>query len=440
MRNRLKARWTDLARGLGFVPGAVVAAFAALGIVVVELDRRLDLSGVRLVFEGDGSAARTVLSVIAGSLITVAGLTFSITMVALQLTSSQFSPRVLRTFFADRITQVTIGTYVGTFVYSLLVLRSVGTFGDAGFVPRLSVTLATAFGIFAVLLLIVFLQHVAQMIQVSHVMGTIAHDTLGRLDRLYPERFGGPAAAGGYAAVLARWRAEPSGEVAPSRAGYVQRVALAALADRLAGEAERVAILVCPGDFAGAEAPVAEVWPPEAAAACRAAIRDAVSIRRERDLDQDVDFGLRQLTDTALKALSPGINDPATAVTCIGYVRSILARLTDRALPPPTRRFPEHGVTVTARTREYEEYLEVLLQLNRSARGDGWVTGELLRALEACATVASRSGATERADAIVSVAGTIAAQAACEARNERDRATAGRGLAAVAGAAAGARR
>jgi uncharacterized membrane protein len=370
----LKARWNDIKQSLGFLPGALVAIFAILGIVLVEVDRPLNLDGVRFVFAGDGSAARTVLSVIAGSLITVAGLTFSITMVALQLASSQFSPRVLRTFFADRITQLTIGIYVGTFVYSLLVLRSVGSFGDDGFVPRLSVTLATLFGIGAVVLLIVFLQHVALMIQVSHTMGTVAHDTLARLDALYPGRYGKPARDEDQ---LERWRVDTPGRVPAAKPGYVQRIELEALVDGVADVAERVAILVCPGDFARLDEPIAEVWPPAAAERCTDAIRDAVPVRRERDLDQDVDFGLRQLADTALRALSPGINDPATAVTCIGYIRAVLVRLTSRELPHPLREFPDVAVTVAFRRRAFSEYLQVLLQLSRSTSGDGWIATEL---------------------------------------------------------------
>ena len=102
MINRLKSRWLNLMQSLGFVPSMIVLLFAVLGIALVEVDNHLDLGGVKFVFEGDGPAARTVLSVIAGSLITVAGLTFSITMVVLQLASSQFSPGILRTFFGDR--------------------------------------------------------------------------------------------------------------------------------------------------------------------------------------------------------------------------------------------------------------------------------------------------------------------------------------------------
>lgn len=430
MTARLKARWGDLTNGLGFFPGLLVAAFAVLGVVLVEVDRTLDLDEVRLVFAGDGDAARTVLSVIAGSLITVAGLVFSITMVALQLTSSQFSPRVLRTFFADRITQLTIGTYVGTFVYALLVLRSVGTFGDSGFVPRLSVTLATLFGIAAVVLLIVFLQHVALMIQVSHIMGSIAHDTLSRLDVLYPECY--------RAAVdddIDRWRAVPCGRVRAREPGFVIRVDVDNLADRLAGEADRVAILVCPGDFADLDSPIAEVWPSEAAAACQAAVRDAIPVRRERDLEQDVGFGLRQLADTALKAISPGINDPATAVTCIAYIRAVLVRLAARALPPGRREFPEAGLTVTLRRRGFEEHLAVLAELSRYARGDAWVIGEMLRTLERCAVAASRSGAGERVVLVLELAKTIATQAAHESGNASDRENVRQALQAVIDAA-----
>jgi uncharacterized membrane protein len=146
-----------------------------------------------------------------------------------------------------------------------------------------------------------------------------------------------------------------------------------------------------------------------------------VLVRRERDLEQDVDFGLRQLADTALRALSPGINDPATAVTCIGYIRAVLVRLSSRALPEALREFPDSGVTVAVRRRAFCEYLEVLLQLSRAADGDGWITTELLGALEASALKAARTGARERIDAILDVADVVAGQAGTDARSDYDR-------------------
>ncbi len=421
MLNRAKSLWLNTAHSLGFVPGVIVAAFAVLGIVLVEIDGQIDLTGVQVVFKGDGPAARTVLSVIAGSLITVAGLTFSITMVVLQLASSQFSPRVLRTFFGDRVTQITIGTFIGTFVYAILVLRTVGSFGDADFVPRLSVTVASLLGIAAVVLLIVFLNHVSRMIQVSHVTAGIAHDTLARTDVLYPENYGEPVVDGAVGESLESWRAEPSGHVAPSRPGYVQRVGIDDLVGALAGRVGRLAFLVRPGDFVSIEMPIAEVWPAESAREREDAIRDAVSIAAERDLDQDVDFGVRQLADIALKAISPGVNDPMTAITCIGYLRSILVRITERAQPPSVRRFPEHELTVLVPQRAFEEYLDAMLQINRYVAGDAWVASEMLQALRACALAAKRCGAAERLAAIQVVAATVAEQARAQVANRRDR-------------------
>ena len=354
MINRATRAWLRVSQSLGFVPGLIVVVFAVLGIVLVEVDGRIDLDGVQFVFKGDGPAARTVLSVIAGSLITVAGLTFSITMVVLQLASSQFSPRVLRTFFGDRVTQITIGTYVGTFVYSILVLRAVGSFGDAGFVPRLSVTVASLLGIAAVVLLVVFLNHVSQMIQVSHVTANIARDTLARIEILYPERYGEPVEdADGRCPARRVARAEPPAGCC-RRGPATCSASASTISSRTTDGIERLAILVCPGDFVGVETPIAEVWPAGVRDERREDIlRSIVTIASERDLRQDVDFGVRQLADTALKAMSPGINDPMTAVTCISYLRSILVRLTERADPPAVRRFPEPELTVIVRRRRY---------------------------------------------------------------------------------------
>ena len=425
MVNRAKRLWLNLSQSLGFIPGLVVLTFAILGVVLVEIDGQVDLTGVEVVFKGDGSAARTVLSVIAGSLITVAGLTFSITMVVLQLAASQFSPRILRTFFGDRVTQLTIGTFVGTFVYSILVLRAVGSFGDAGFVPRLSITVASLLGIASVVLLIVFLHHVSQMVQVSHVVASIAHRTLARTDVLYPEGYEEAGESHHGDELLDSWRSETPGRVLPPRPGYVQRIDLEELAGRLGDRAERVAILACPGDFVGVDTPIAELWPAGVADDCRHAVLGAVSIASERDLSQDADFGVRQLADTAIKAMSPGINDPATAVTCIAYLRAVLIRLTERAPAATMRSFPDGSSALLARQRRFGEYLEAVLQINRYVGGDAWVIAELLRAVQACAEAARRCGAVQRVRELQSIAIVIADQSAGQIENEQDRARIG---------------
>jgi len=420
MVNRVKGLWPNLSQSLGFIPGFIVLVFAVLGIVLVQVDGSINFDGVEVLFKGDGPAARTVLSVVAGSLITVAGLTFSITMVVLQLASTQFSPRILRTFFGDRVVQITIGTYVGTFVYSLLVLRAVGSYGEADFVPRLSVTIASLLGIFAVVLLIVFLHHVSQMVQVSQVVANIAKATLARIDIIYPEGYGKASETDSSSDLRDQWRLQEPGRVLAPQAGYVQRIGLDGLAEGVAPHAERVAVLVCPGDFVSAETPVAEIWPTEATDDCEYVLLDVMVIASERDLQQDVDFGVRQLADIAIKSMSPGINDPATAVMCVGYLGAIFARLTERASASPVREYPDQDLTVIVRERQFSEYLEAMLQINRYVAGDTWVIAEMLKALDECKLAARRCGADERAQAIRSVALTVVEQAEKEVKNDRD--------------------
>lgn len=438
MVNRLKSIWLNLSSSLGFFPGLIVLGFGLLGVVLVEVDRRTQLKGMEYLFGGDGSAARTVLSVIAGSLITVAGLTFSITMVVLQLASSQFSPRILRTFFSDRLTQITIGSYVGIFVYSILVLRAVGGFTTSGFVPRVSVTVASALGIAAVCLLIAFLHHVSQMVQVSQVTARLARSSLAKTAELYPkdledrdesdDRRDQAEPVADYAAVLADWQRQPGGSVRPKRPGYLQRVSVDDLLEELDGKAERVAVTVTPGDFVGVEAPVVEIWPASVADDCEQDSRAAITVSSQRDLDQDVDFGLRQLSDIALKAMSPGINDPMTAVTSISYIRQILIRLAG-STPLPTLIHGEKGLTMLVRRRGFDEYLESLLQINRYVKGDAWVAGELMVSLTDCVrelkSAADRIGPqalTDRLAELRAAAGAVAEQSLAEVVTERDRA------------------
>ena len=167
------SQWQNVTRGLWFFPGLVTLAGAALALVLVEIDRVAGTEGIPFAFDGDASAARTILGTVAGSLITVAGLAFSITVVTLQLVSSQFTPRALRSFLGDRTSQLVAGAFVGIFVYCLLVLRVVrGEDGEAEeFVPALAVGTSIALALLGLALLLVFIHRIAQLViaPVSHV-------------------------------------------------------------------------------------------------------------------------------------------------------------------------------------------------------------------------------------------------------------------------------
>jgi uncharacterized membrane protein len=390
---------------LWFLPASILVACGALAFGLVEIDRSADPDGAFL-FSGDASAARTVLSVLAGSLITVSGLALSLMVLVLQLASSQFSPRVLPSFLSDRMTQATVGAFVGIFTFSLIALRSVGS----GFVPRLTVTLASGLGILAVILLVGFIHHVSRLIQVSRIAARIGNATLGRVDTLYPAPFG-HAAEDDAEVVVARWRDGSAPlRVTADRPGYVIDADLSRLATALAGTASRVHIMVAPGDFVTPADVLVEVWSADLERAQRAAC-ETVSVAGERSPDFDLGFGIRQLADVALRALSPSLNDPTTARTCIGYLRAILERLAERDLPPRVRRFDDSDALIVAARPAFADYLAPVREVGRFAAPSAETLRELIELCESVAERAHAAGADSRADAALAVARAIAGHA-----------------------------
>lgn len=310
MTGPLRAWRQNLLAGFWLLPGLVAAAFAGLAFGVLAIDRAAGPRGVAFGFDGDAGAARDILATIAGSLITVAGLTFSLTIVVLTLISSQFTPRALRGFLADRLTQVVAGVFVGIFVYCLLVLRRVRDEGAGDpFVPGLSVTVAIGLGLLTLAFLLAFIHHMGQTIQASHIAARVASTTNAAIDRVYPERYD-PSREQSQTGILDSWLedGEPA-RVTPARSGHVQLIDVAALVDHAPAGA-RLHVAVRPGEFVTESDTLVRIWPADALEAVRTTARRAITIQNERDLREDPAFGLRQLTDIALKALSPGITRP----------------------------------------------------------------------------------------------------------------------------------
>ena len=395
-----------------FLPGLITLALGLLAVALVALDLRGGDQGVLGLFPAGAPAARTVLSVIAGSLITVAGVTFSITIVTLQLVSQQFTPRALRNFLGDRLNQSVAGVFVGVFLYSLVVLTAVEE-GEEPFVPGLSLLVAFLLALAALGMLLVFINHMAQSIQVSSITSRIARLTLRAAEEVYPSGYG--EAAGETAdGLLRQWQAERQPQlVHPERPGFVQSVD--DVPATIAGRGFRIALHVKPGDFVTENHPLASVWPSTPADGCEQAVRRAVAVASERDIEQDVAYGLRQLTDIAVRALSPSVNDPTTATTCIGYLQAILERLAATALPAEVRRFPERDVTLVLPRTDEEAYLESLVQISRYAE-DARVLDALLRTTRHVRDTAVAAGQPGWAAAAETAAGRIHARTAWNER------------------------
>ncbi|WP_051196624.1 DUF2254 domain-containing protein [Jonesia quinghaiensis] len=321
------------------VPVFFIAIAVTLGQLLPHIDRITDdslppaVSGV--LFGGDPEAARSMLETIAGSLITVTSLTFSLTVVTLQLASSQFSPRLLRTFTQDRFVHNTLALFLATFVYSLTVLRSirVETSEGDGFVPEISVTVAFLLTVASVVGLILFLAHLTRQIRVETMLKNVHSDTTTTLARVYSEK-----------RQTQNGHPVPQTQSWPLKAqasGFVTRIDDKALAAAAQRSQCFISVDIAPGTSIISGLPIARAWPIENTTVDRdqlqhleKALHQGIKIGFERTSTQDPSFGLQQLLDVTDKALSPGINDPTTAVHALGHISAVLCYLTTRITGP----------------------------------------------------------------------------------------------------------
>lgn len=318
-----------------FVIAAIVLAAVSLRIDDVLGDAAEDLPlGIPSTVE----SSRAVLSTVAGATITVAGIAFSIALLVFQMASSQYSPRVVQGLFRDPVNKRIMGFVVGTFTYCLVVLRSVRSpLTDDGdpVIPNVSVAIAVLLGIGSILSIIAFINHNAHTMEVSEILNTVTRQTLGRLHDGWPKRHRGAIHDRGPKPVT------PPGQpmvITATRSGWVQYVDHDALLDALPDHT--VAVLdVSPGSFATQHAPLCSVWgllhPGDR---IRADIRGSVHVGRTRTIAQDPAYGIRQIVDVGLRALSPGVNDPTTAHEAMLHLGAILADAYRRTPPPVTRR------------------------------------------------------------------------------------------------------
>jgi uncharacterized membrane protein len=334
--NPISRYWDAVSSSFWFVPGLIVAGATALALFMVELDARWvepdALEDWPRLFAAGAEASRELLGVVAASMITVAGTVFSITLVALSLASSQYSSRVLRNFMRDHTNQVVLGVFVGIFAYCLVVLRTIHDRDDTDFLPTISVLLGMGLGFVGILVLVFFIHHISTSIQASQILAAVRLETTDAIDRLFPDPVSATddlEASDPYpGAPDERWQA-----VTATRSGYLQRVDVPALV-AIACERDSV-VHVRPrvGEFVIEGTTVCEL---RSAAdlddAMRKRVRHCWAVGPQRTLQQDVGFGVRQLVDVALKALSPSINDSTTAVMCIDNLTAVLLRLSDRNL------------------------------------------------------------------------------------------------------------
>ena len=399
MKLKLLYYWEQIRASYWFVPTLMLFTATLLSWIVVRLDAELDTS--KFFFDGwgysgDSEGASAVLSTVAGSMITIAGVVFSITLVALSLASSQFGPRMLRNYLRDRVNQVALGAFVSTFLYCLLVLRTVRHDASAPFVPHLAVGLAVLLAVASIFVLIYYIHHVAVNIQADTLIDDIHADLRRMMDTLYPHEIGEAVkreADGGHADLsVSHHFDETPGRVCSTSDDYVQAIDPETLLSVATAHELTVRIDRRPGDYVIAGSVVLSVWPADKLdEAITAELRDCFIFGAQRTATQDIEFAVDQMVEIAARALSPGINDPFTAITCVDRLGSALARLAQRELPP-TLRVDENGTPrVIAQPVSFTEVLDAAFNsLRQFAFGNAPVTIRMFEVLTEIEVFATR--------------------------------------------------
>jgi len=344
MLNRLRALVESTRSSLWFWPILMTTLGIVLAQAMILLDqsawierqhllaRASDALGVVWLFGLGAAGARTLLATIAGSMITIAATVFSITIVALSLAAGQLGPRLLRTFMRDRGTQLSLGMFIATFAFCIVVLGVVHDDNSAPFVPRASATVALLLALGSLAVLIYFIHHVATSIQAPEVIAVVGSDLDDAIQQLYPQ----PRSASSKVVDPPPDAKDQRGAIVRSpTSGYVQHIDLDALLE-FALEADLVVSLARrPGDHVIAGTTIATIWPAtKVDDATGERVCQAFGFGRVRTPVQDLQFLINQLVEIAQRALSPGINDPSTAEACIDRLASALGKLAGRQLQP----------------------------------------------------------------------------------------------------------
>ncbi|RAG87320.1 DUF2254 domain-containing protein [Streptacidiphilus pinicola] len=402
---RRRARAADWRResrrtNLWLVPALEALAAAGLCSITLALDRAAYNGSLQLpswVLSGSADAARQVLTTIAAAIITVVGLVFSITIVALTLASTQFGPRMLRIFIRDRGTQLTLGTFVATFLYAVLVLVAISPGRHGDFVPHLSITTTLALTLVDLATLIYFINHIARSIQLPQVVAAIAHDLAQAIedqsapDTETPQDSGERGLSPGE--LLSRMQTDGA-VVTTSASGYLQYLRHDRLV-RIARDARAVIhIPYRPGHFLVQGHPLAYVWPPEAAAHVTADLRRGHVTGPYRTLTQDVSFGIDQLVEIALRALSTAVNDTFTAMTCVDWLGDCLCRITTTWQPRHVHRDRHGYVRVIAHQPDYDRLVRRSFEKIRQASSG--MPAVMIRQLDALDKVMHQTHDPER--------------------------------------------
>ncbi|OKH38650.1 hypothetical protein NIES2119_08625 [[Phormidium ambiguum] IAM M-71] len=392
MRNvKLKKLWDSLHSSYWFLPSVMVLGGIVLAFTTLALDRtdKVKMDQWSWIYTGGPEGARSLLSAIAGSMVSVAATAFSITIVALQLASANFGPRLLRNFMQDTGNQLVLGTFIGTFIYCLLILRTVRGEDFKLFVPQLSVTVGILLAIASIAVLIFFIHHASTIIQASHVIENVSIDLHRTIENLYPEKIGhNKEQAERIVGEIPEDFAIASSPITANKAGYLQVIDHEQLMKIACKYDLLLKLNIQPGEFIIQGKNLITIYPAQRVnETVINEIHKVFILGKERTEQQDIEFPIAQLVEISMRALSPGINDPFTAIRCIDRITDGLVHLSQRKFPSAYRYDEEKNLRIIAETVSFAELVDSAFnQIRIYGKSDLAVN---LKLLESIAVIAS---------------------------------------------------
>lgn len=419
MDKRLQASWDSIRTSLLLIPSVLTLVGFGLALAVLGLDARRTLGGPdgwTWLHGGSGDDARNLLSTLLTSTITMASMAFSVTIVALTLAANAHGPRLIRIFRSDLRTQAVLGTFVMTIVYCLVVLRSIEGAAPPAEVPHLAVTFGTGLALVCVLSLLAFIQGVARLIVSDEVVRRVRAEVESAIAKLHPPGVDppvDPTLPAGFDATATL--------IELPREGYVQAVDF----DGLRAWAEREGLVLRldfrPGDFVVDGDRRLAVFPPvDDPERVRSALDRFIVSGDERTPTQDLEFAIRHLVEIAVRALSPGINDPFTALACIDRLRGCLSRLMARAMPAPALAGPTGTLRVVRAVPTIDGVFDAAFNQIRDAASAK--PAVLIHMMEALAGIAEHVRTHEQREALARHADLIRAAGERAVADPSDRA------------------
>jgi uncharacterized membrane protein len=396
--------WKELLASFWFVPVLIIGLSIVLSIGLVTIDSYIKLSHdgwLRLFFVNSADSARSILATISGAMIGVAGTVFSVTLVALTLASSQFGPRLIKNFMYVRLNQVVLGSYISTYLYCLLVLNTIKDNDNYNFIPSISILVAIFAAIMNIILLIVFIHQIAVSIQADKVISDISDLIARQVRTLFPERMGNELnneTVFDEDAAFSAYSRKTS--IKSSKAGYLQYIDGERLMKIVTENDTLIKLYHRPGSFL--------VEGEEIAVLCSNQeledeflknIPDQFIFGKTKTSQQDLEFSIHQMVEIAARALSPGVNDPYTAISCIDNLTATLCYLAKAKFPSKYRVDKDANLRVIAEVLDFEGVLDAAF--NQIRQFSGGSTAVIIRLMEALKTIFNMVSTESHKNAVI---------------------------------------